>query len=71
MPEAMFAWLKTIGITEYSLCGTSSWGDGRHSDGTSNVTYSYIVKGIRETDCLAFKIQFPDCKVHIIDIVNK
>lgn len=67
LPAVISEWFAENGITEYSLCGSASSGDGLHADGTSNVIFSYIIKGIQETDCLAFKIKFPECRIYYFD----
>lgn len=68
LPAVINEWLTENGITEYRLCGGASSGDGLHADGTSNVTFSYIIEGIQETDCLAFKIKFPECRIYYFDV---
>ena len=62
-PIEIDQWLARRGLNaEY--CGGGSWGNGYHADGTSNVESTYMVRNIEETDALAFKIVFPDCKIY-------
>jgi len=70
MPDELIDWLREmLGLVEgqwvdYNLAGTQTSGTG-FTDMITNQESIYMVRNLKETDGLAFKIQFPKCRVHI------
>jgi len=56
-PPAIAAWFKEHKLG-YSLCAITSWGTGEGGESC------YHIPDASAEDALAFKIHFPDCKVH-------
>ena len=54
-----------------SYCGSNLSGTGFDKNGESNKEWSYMVYNIREEDASMFKIQFPDCRVHLSEQVDE
>lgn len=55
IPPLIAKWLKENHLS-YGFAGSSSWGAGQ-----------YIISNIDPEHASLFKIQFPHCKVHIVD----
>jgi hypothetical protein len=56
VPKPIADWLKAHNLG-FSLCG-------RSSDGRGTVESHYMVDGASVEDAIAFKLHFPDCRVH-------
>jgi hypothetical protein len=63
MPYILQYWLVGIGLRG-KYCGSRSGGSG-YTNGISNVEYTYMVYNVQKEDATAFKIMFPECKIHI------
>lgn len=57
MADKLQNWLRDRGLNG-TYCGKEYTGSGQNGHSI------YIVKGASETDDLAFKMMFPDCKIH-------
>lgn len=64
MANPIEEWLKQHKLTPI-YAGNNSWGTGYDANGVSNKHFVYMVRNAQETDGIAFRIQFPKCKVHI------
>jgi len=60
VPPRIAAWLKEQSLA-YHFTGTTSYGSGQGLKG------HYTVDLSNPDDATAFKIQFPDCKVHYFE----
>lgn len=63
MPNGVHTWMKENNL-EYSMCGSSSSGDGL-TNGISNEKTHYMVRNMQEQDGTAFALLFPECRVHV------
>ncbi len=61
IPPVIYNWCAEYGL-EYRYVRGISQGSG-YTNGVTNCESIYMVDGITETDAIAFKIQFPECKV--------
>jgi hypothetical protein len=63
-PKPISEWLYGNGCEQWGYVGSSAWGNG-YTDGVSNATSNYMVYNIHPEDATAFRIQFPQVKVHL------
>jgi len=63
IPQCIADWLRAHGLIG-NYCGGGSWGDG-FTHGVTNRESVYIIRDIEDVDGLAFKINFPHCKIYI------
>jgi hypothetical protein len=61
MPTILREWIVAHGL-DNRYVGGGSWGDG-YTNGVTNCESVYLVEDINETDAIAFKLQFPKCRV--------
>lgn len=70
MPDALIDWLREMlnkqegEFVNYHFVGFTTSGNG-FTDMVTNQESIYMVYDLKEEDGLAFKIQFPKCRVHI------
>jgi hypothetical protein len=62
IPKEIGDWLHSYNL-KYGYVGGGSWGNG-FTNGVTNQTSNYMVYNIQQGDALAFRIQFPHCKVY-------
>lgn len=62
IPEEISDWLHRYNL-KYGYVGGSSWGNG-FTNGVTNQTSNYMVYNTRQGDALAFRMQFPHCKLY-------
>lgn len=60
VPPLIAKWLRKNHLS-YGFTGSSSWGAGERQEG------HYIISNIDPEHASLFKIQFPHCRVHIVD----
>ncbi len=65
MPNIMREWVHGLDL-DYLYAGNSSSGDG-FTNGVSNKMSHYMVNDIQRGDSIAFQIQFPHAKVHLLE----
>ena len=63
LPRKIRDWCSLFGLNEAHYCGNNSSGTG-FTNGISNTEYCFIIKNAKETDAIAFRLTFPDCKVY-------
>lgn len=70
MPVELIDWIHEMLMLEdgqcvdYSLVGSQTSGNG-FTDMVSNQEYIYVIRNLKEEDGLAFKMQFPKCKIYM------
>jgi hypothetical protein len=64
MPEEMNAWADACNCARGRLGHTTLGGAG-YTNGISNKEYCFMIYDLSKEDCLAFKLRFPDVKVHV------
>jgi hypothetical protein len=63
MPVILQAWVAKYKLN-YEYTGGDSWGNGL-TNGITNKESTYMIRNIQETDATAFRLRFPQCKVHL------
>lgn len=70
MPDELIDWIRNAMqlqdgyFVNYRYSGGTSSGDG-FTNGITNQETIYMVYGLKEQDGLAFKLQFPKCRIHM------